>query len=206
MPPDAPPPMATTERLRQLFDEHIAALEATWPSCRTPLAEAAARLVACFEAGGKVLLCGNGGSAADAQHFASELVNRFERDRPGLPAVLLNADGSTLTSIANDSTYSAIFAKQIEALGKPGDSLVALTTSGHSPNIIAAVEAAGRQGVDRILLTGRDGGAVATYLGPGDVELRAAGECTARIQEMHGLMIHCLCALIDDHFLGLPTV
>jgi phosphoheptose isomerase len=202
MPPDDHSVSRT--RLRQLFDDHAAALEATWSYGSAPLAEAAARLVACFEAGGKVLLCGNGGSAAYAQHFASELVNRFERDRPGLPAVLLNADGSTLTSIANDSTYSAIFAKQIEALGKPGDSLVALTTSGHSPNIIAAVEAAGRQGVDRILLTGRDGGAVATHLGPGDVELRAAGECTARIQEMHGLMIHCLCALIDDHFLGPP--
>ncbi|MEZ5582442.1 MAG: SIS domain-containing protein [Candidatus Competibacteraceae bacterium] len=146
---------------------------------------------------GKVLVCGNGGSAADAQHFAAELVNRFERERPGLPAIALTTDSSALTAIANDYAFIDVFARQIHALGKGGDVLLAISTSGHSANITAAARAAHARGMPVVALNGRDGGELAELLGEHDVEIRIPGPSTARIQEVHILTIHCLCDLVD---------
>ena len=167
-----------------------------------PIASAARLVAACLNNGGKVLSCGNGGSAADAQHFASELVNRFETERRSLAAIALTTDSSTLTSIANDRDYREVFSRQVSGLGRPGDVLLAISTSGASPNIVAAAEAAHTAGMRVIALTGRDGGALSGALGDNDVEIRAPHSRTARIQEIHLLSIHCLCALLDDAFTG----
>src|SRR5690606_38302189 len=148
---------------------------------------------------GKILTCGNGGSAADAQHFSSELLNRFEMERPGLPAVALTTDSSTLTSIANDYHYNDIFAKQVRALGQASDVLLAISTSGNSANVVAAVEAAHERDMHVVALTGRDGGQIAPVMDEGDVEIRVPAAVTARIQEVHLLVIHCLCDLIDQY-------
>ncbi len=153
-------------------------------------------------ASGKVLSCGNGGSAGDAQHFSSEMLNRFERERPGLPALALTTDTSTLTSIANDYDYSEIFAKQVRALGQPGDLLLAISTSGNSDNVNHAIDAAHAKDMAVIALCGRDGGRLASLLRVGDVELRVAAQSTARIQEVHLVIIHCLCDLIDQQLIG----
>ena len=155
--------------------------------------------------GGKVLCCGNGGSAAEAQHFSSELVNRFEKERPGLPAIALTTDSSILTSIANDYDFSRVFARQIEALGKKDDLLVAISTSGHSRNILAAARAAVDRGLGTIALTGRDGGKLASVLAATDIEVRVPSETTARIQEVHLLAIHCICDLVDEFLMGRAT-
>ena len=150
----------------------------------------------------KILACGNGGSAGDAMHIASELVNRFELERPGLPAIALTADTPTLTSIANDASYEQVFARQVQALGTGGDVLLAISTSGNSPNVGAAVQVAHDRGLRVIALTGRDGGTLAATLDAGDVEIRAPAESTARIQEVHLVVIHCLCDLIDRQLFG----
>jgi phosphoheptose isomerase len=163
------------------------------------IAHAGAHLTDALRKGHKVLCCGNGGSAADSQHFAAELVNRFEIERPGLAALALTTDSSTLTSIANDYRFENIFSRQIEALGLPGDILIAISTSGNSGNIEAAIEAAHIKGVTVILLSGRDGGKCATMLAPDDVEIRVPSTSTARIQEVHILTIHCLCSHIDEN-------
>jgi len=151
---------------------------------------------------GKVLSCGNGGSAADAQHFSGELLGRFERERPGLPAIALTTDSSTITALANDYQYDDIFAKQVRALGQPGDVLLAISTSGNSENVLRAISAAHMRGLNIVALTGRDGGAVSRELNPDDVELRVPAQRTCRIQETHILVIHCLCDLIDTVILG----
>lgn len=153
-------------------------------------------------AGGKILSCGNGGSAGDAQHFSSEMLNRYERDRHGLPAIALTTDSSTLTSIANDLEYEQVFSRQIQALGQAQDVLLAISTSGQSPSIVAAVQAAHEQEMRVIALSGRNGGAMATELHPDDIELRVPGNVTARIQEVHLLVIHCLCDLVDRQLFG----
>lgn len=153
----------------------------------------------------KVLSCGNGGSAADAQHFSSEMLNRFELERPALPAIALTTDSSTLTSIANDYRFADVFAKQVRALGQVGDVLLAISTSGNSANILSAVEAAHDRDMTVIALTGRDGGMLAELLGEADVEIRVPSHSTARIQETHILVIHCLCDLIDAQLLGQET-
>jgi phosphoheptose isomerase len=163
-----------------------------------PIAEAAAMMLKCLGGGGKILSCGNGGSAADAQHFASELLNRFETERASLPAIALTTDGSTLTSIANDRSYDEVFSRQVSGLGRPGDVLLAISTSGASPNVVQAVRAAQRANMHVVALTGRDGGPVSKALGKADIELRAPHDRTARIQEIHLLAIHCLCRLLDD--------
>ena len=150
----------------------------------------------------KILVCGNGGSAADAQHFSAELLNRFERERPGLPAISLTTDTSTLTSIANDYHFDDIFAKQVRALGKSGDVLLGITTSGNSPNVIRAVKAAHEREMTCVALNGRSGGKLTGDLRETDVNLCVAGASTARIQEVHGIIIHCLCDLIDFQLLG----
>ena len=151
---------------------------------------------------GKVLSCGNGGSAADAQHFSSELLNRFELERPGLPAVALTPDSSTITSIANDYEFAEIFSKQVRALGQPDDVLLAISTSGKSPNVLRAIKAAHERGMRIVALTGRDGGDIAPALHSEDVEIRVPAQRTCRIREVHLLVIHCLCDLIDAELLG----
>lgn len=166
------------------------------------IAKAGEIMVQCFLAKNKILSCGNGGSAGDAQHFSSEMLNRYERDREGLPAIALSTDTSTLTSIANDYAYTEIFAKQIIALGTPGDVLLAISTSGQSANIVRAIDAAHKKDMTVIALTGRDGGKIAAQLRPNDIEIRVPAERTARIQEVHLLIIHCLCDMIDHSLFG----
>jgi D-sedoheptulose 7-phosphate isomerase len=163
-----------------------------------PLARAAELFAAALRAGGKVLACGNGGSAADAQHFAAELVNRFEIERPPLAAVALTTDSSTLTSIANDYAYQQIFSKQVRALGRRGDALLAISTSGNSGNVVDAIQAAHELGVRVVAMTGNGGGKMAAALRPDDVHLCVPHQKTARIQEVHLLCLHCLCDGIDS--------
>ena len=148
--------------------------------------------------GHKILTCGNGGSAGDAQHFSSELLNRYERERPSLPAMALTTDPSTITSIANDYSYDYVFSKQVRALGQQGDILLAISTSGNSRNVIKAMEAAVSRDMRIVALTGKDGGEMAGLLGPDDVEIRVPSVRTARIQEVHLLVIHNLCEVIDN--------
>ncbi|MGM0831624.1 phosphoheptose isomerase [Halomonas qinghailakensis] len=168
-----------------------------------PFIEVASQMmVQCLVNEGKVLACGNGGSAGDSQHFSSELLNRFERERPSLPALALTTDTSTLTSIANDYSYNEVFSKQIRALGQPGDVLLAISTSGNSANIVQAIQAAHDRDMTVVALTGRDGGNMASLLGQDDCEIRVPATSTARIQEVHLLVIHCLCDLIDEQLFG----
>jgi D-sedoheptulose 7-phosphate isomerase len=167
-----------------------------------PIAQAAERMVACLMKDGKIMACGNGGSAADAQHFSSELLNRFERERPGLAALALTTDTSTLTSIANDYAYEQVFSKQVRALGQPGDLLLAISTSGNSRNVVEAVHAAHEREMGVIALTGRGGGQLAEILNPEDVHICVPSTVTARIQEVHLLTLHCLCDAIDYLLLG----
>jgi D-sedoheptulose 7-phosphate isomerase len=185
-------------RIQQHFAESLKAKQDTLAGC-VPALTAAGRLMAeRLHAGNKILSCGNGGSAGDAQHLSSELLNRFERERPSLAGIALSTDTGTLTSIANDYSYEEVFAKQVRALGRAGDILVGITTSGNSPNVLRAVEAAHPLGMNVIALTGRNGGKLAPLLRAGDIELRAAHNVTARIQEVHLVFIHCLCDLIDE--------
>lgn len=162
------------------------------------IAQASQLMVAALMRGNKILTCGNGGSAGDAQHFSSELLNRYERERPGLPAIALTTDSSTITSIANDYHYDDVFSKQIKALGQPGDILLAVTTSGNSRNITNAIQAAIARDMLTVALTGKDGGEVPGLLGEQDVEIRVPSQRTARIQEVHLLVIHNLCECIDN--------
>lgn len=197
--------MDPIERIRKIVSDSIEAMRESGEPMARVIAQAAAHIAGCVLEGHKVLVCGNGGSAAEAQHFTSEMLNRFEEERPALPAVALTTDCSTLTSIANDYQFSEVFSKQVRALGQPGDILLALTTSGESPNILAAIDAAHDKDMKVILLTGRDGGQCAARMEDGDVEIRVASWSTARIQEVHLLVIHCLCDLIDRQLLGQET-
>ncbi|MBK7355270.1 phosphoheptose isomerase [Propionivibrio sp.] len=167
-----------------------------------PIAEAAEAMVACLLANGKVLTCGNGGSAADAQHLAAELVGRFEMERQGLAAIALTTDSSILTAIANDYGFKAIFEKQVRSLGQSGDVLVAISTSGNSANVIEAIHAAHDNELRVVALTGRGGGEIAGLLRDADVHICVPSDRTARIQEVHLLTIHCLCDGIDCLLLG----
>ncbi len=194
--------MNPSERVRTLFIHSIATKQQAMETLAPAIAQAAECLVHCLAHDGKVLACGNGGSAADAQHFAAELLARFELERPSLPAIALTANTSVLTAIANDYTMEKIFSKQVEALGRPGDALLAISTSGNSTNVIAAVRAAQRQGMPSIVLSGRDGGRIAAQLRDTDVEIRVPSTSTARIQEVHILIIHCLCDLVDQLMFG----
>lgn len=164
------------------------------------IARSAGAMIQCLERGGRILACGNGGSASDALHFSAELLNRYRDDRRPLAAIALNADVATLTAIANDYHYDQVFAKQVTALGHPGDILLAITTSGNSANVVRAIDCAHRQEMTTLLLTGRDGGVCMNRLSQGDTVLRVDDEVTAHIQEAHGVIIHCLCALIEMHF------
>ncbi len=171
-------------------------------SLAEPIAQAVALMAEALRAGGKVLACGNGGSAADAQHFAAELVNRFELERPPLAAVALTTDSSTLTSIANDYSYEQVFSKQLRALGRKGDVLLAISTSGNSASVVEAMRAAHEVGVRVVALTGNRGGKMASLVGAGDVHLCVPHARTARIQEVHLLALHCLCDGIDELLFG----
>ena len=167
-----------------------------------PIVRATELMVASLLASGKILACGNGGSAADSQHFAAELLNRFERERPGLAAMALTTDTSTLTSIANDYDYNQVFSKQVLALGQPRDVLLAISTSGNSPNVVAAVRAAHDRDMKVVALTGKGGGEIGKHLASADVHLCVPHAVTARIQEVHLLTLHCLCDGIDCLLLG----
>lgn len=166
------------------------------------IATAAEIMTACLLNGNKILCCGNGGSAADAQHFASEMINRFEMERPGLPTIALTTDSSVLTSIANDYQYADVFSRQVRALGHSDDTLLAISTSGASHSIIHAIDAAHERRMRVIALTGRNGGHVAQMLQDNDMELRVPADSTARIQEVHLMIIHSLCDLIDHKLIG----
>lgn len=167
-----------------------------------PIAAAVQAILACVTSGGKVLACGNGGSAADAQHFAAEFVGRFERERPELGAIALTTDSSILTAIANDYAFEMVFARQVRALGQAGDVLLAISTSGNSRNVMAAIAAAHERDMTVVALTGRGGGAMAAALKETDVHVCVPHERTSRIQEVHLLTLHCICDGVDTQLLG----
>ncbi|HSS63912.1 MAG TPA: phosphoheptose isomerase [Gammaproteobacteria bacterium] len=187
-------------RISAIFDDSVETKRRACSELAPAVANAAALIADALGGGRKILSCGNGGSAADAQHFAAELINRFETERKALPAVALTTDSSTLTSIANDVSYDRIFSRQVEALGAPGDVLLAITTSGASPNVTSAIHAAHEKGMRVVLMDGKDGGGAAAAIQPTDIELRVPSDSTARIQEVHLLIIHCLCDFIDKAF------
>ena len=167
-----------------------------------PIAAGVAALLACVTNGGKVLACGNGGSAADAQHFSAEFVGRFERERPELAAIALTTDTSILTAVANDYGYDAVFARQVRALGQSGDVLLAISTSGNSTSVLAAIDAAHERDMTVVALTGKGGGKMTQKLRETDVHICVPHERTARIQEVHILALHCLCDGVDSQLLG----
>ncbi len=190
------------QRIQQQFFDSADLKYAAAEILSKPIADAVHAVVGCITAGGKVLACGNGGSASDAQHFAAEFVGRFERERPGLAAIALTTDTSILTAIGNDYDFNSIYSKQVQALGAPGDVLLAMTTSGNSANVLAAVEAAKAKEMTVIALTGRGGGKLRECLGETDVHICVPHERTARIQEVHILALHCLCDAVDLQLLG----
>lgn len=189
-------------RIETIFNNSIAVKQRTLASIAEQIALAGDKMVQSLLNEGKIMACGNGGSAADSQHFSSELINRFEAERPALPAIALTTDTSALTSIANDYRYDDIFSRQIHALGREPDVLLAISTSGQSNSIVQAIEAAHERDMSVIALTGKDGGLVARALSDDDIELRVPAEQTARIQETHITIIHALCDLIDHQLFG----
>ncbi|MDK9725559.1 MAG: phosphoheptose isomerase [Sterolibacteriaceae bacterium MAG5] len=194
--------MNLPDRIRQHFEDSIAAKRAAADAMAGPIAAAVQAMVDCLKAGGKIMACGNGGSAADSQHFAAELLNRFEKERAPLAAIALTTDTSTLTSIGNDYRFEDVFAKQVMALGRPGDVLLAISTSGNSPNVMEAIAVAHQRGVRVVALTGKGGGKMTAQLKSDDIHLCVPADRTARIQEVHLLTLHCLCDGIDTLLLG----
>ncbi|MCK4840685.1 MAG: phosphoheptose isomerase [Methylococcales bacterium] len=194
--------MSLQDRIIKHFSESIQTKQDAMNSLSELIAFASQKMVESLVNDKKILACGNGGSAGDAQHFSSEMLNRFERERPALPAIALTTDTMTITSIANDYHFDEIFAKQIRALGQQGDILLVYTSSGNSNNIISAVKAAHDKEISIIALTGKDGGTLSSILKEPDLEIRVPSESTARIQEVHLLITHCLCDLIDHQLFG----
>lgn len=190
------------QRIQQQFFDSADLKYAAAEVLSKPIADAVEAVVGCITAGGKVLVCGNGGSASDAQHFAAEFVGRFERERPGLAALALTTDTSILTAIGNDYDFNSIYSKQVQALGNPGDVLIAISTSGNSGNVLAAVAAAHAKDMTVVALTGRAGGKLGALLTDTDVHICVPHDRTARIQEVHGLALHCLCDAVDLQLLG----
>lgn len=190
--------MDLNHSIKLLFEESIEAKRKALETVIPPIAQAVGRIVDCFGHGHKIMICGNGGSAADAQHFAAEMLNRFQLARAGLPALALTTDSSTLTSIANDFHFTDIFSRQVQALGQTGDLLIGITTSGHSPNVLSAIQMAHQKKIGVIALTGRNGGDIPHALIPEDIEIRVPVQDTPRIQEIHILIIHILCGLVEQ--------
>ena len=192
-----------SQRIVDHFNQSAQTALASGESLADDILRASEAMLETLDNGGKLLLCGNGGSATDAMHFSAELLVRFQKERKALPAVALVSDTATLTATGNDYAFDQIFSRQIEALAASGDHLVVITTSGNSPNILNAVSASQKkEGVRVTALTGRDGGALASMLNQGDYELRVPSDSTARIQEAHAIIIHCFCDLIDQHYCG----
>ncbi len=189
-------------RIKHMFQASIETKQQALTVLPAAIENASLMMVSSLLNEGKLLACGNGGSAGDAQHFSSEMLNRFERERPSLPAIALTTDSSTITSIANDYSYEEVFSKQIRALGQEGDVLLAISTSGNSANVVQAIHAAHDRNMHVVALTGRDGGQIAPLLLPDDVEIRVPSNVTARVQEVHLLVIHSLCDLIDHQLFG----
>ena len=190
------------QRIHQHFIESADLKYQSAEALSKPIAAAVQAILACVTSGGKVLACGNGGSASDAQHFAAEFIGRFERERPELAAIALTTDSSILTALANDYDFNVVFSRQVRALGQPGDVLLAITTSGNSANVLAAVEAAHMREMTVVALTGRNGGRMAQTLRETDVHICVPHERTARIQEVHILALHCICDAVDNQLLG----
>ena len=194
--------MDLAAHLREHFEEGIELRRKMADTMPAAIARAGSALAEALRGGKKALACGNGGSAADSQHFAAEIVGRFERERPGMPAIALTVDTSAITAIANDYDWASVFARQVHALGQAGDVLLAISTSGNSRNVIEAIKAAHDKNMVVIALTGRDGGAMAKMLGPEDHHLNVAHPRTMRVQEIHLLAIHCLCEVVDNVIFG----
>ena len=194
--------MNISERVTNIFTTHIETAQAAMDETSADIVDAATLMTNALLSDHKILSCGNGGSASDAQHFSSELLNRFERERPGLPAIALTTDSSTITSISNDYTFDDIFSKQVSALGQQGDVLLAISTSGNSANILRAVVAAHQRQMRCVILSGNTGGDLVGILEDDDIFISIPAKSTARIQEIHIIVIHCLCDLIDTQLLG----
>jgi D-sedoheptulose 7-phosphate isomerase len=194
--------MDLISRISENFSESAHLKLQSMDALAAPIAEAAERMVQCLKHDGKILACGNGGSAADCQHFAAELLNRFEMERPSLAAMSLTTDTSTLTSIANDYDYELVFSKQVRGLGRANDVLLAISTSGDSKNVIAAIAAAHESEMTVVALTGRNGGKMASVLAADDIHICVPAQSTARIQEVHLLTLHCICDAIDCLLFG----
>lgn len=194
--------MELADRIGQHFQDSIAIKQQSLELLIEPIHRAGEAMVDSLLNNGKILSCGNGGSAGDAQHFSAELLNRFEKERPGLPAMALTTDSSTLTAIANDYSYEEIFSKQVSALGQASDVLLAISTSGNSANVAAAMKSAQEREMLTVVLSGNDGGTMANLLGEQDIEIRVPSRRTARIQEVHLVVIHCLCDFIDTQLFG----
>lgn len=190
------------ERVRHLFGVNIETKIAVADALSDSIAKAGQRIVNCLLNDGKILICGNGGSAANCMHFASSMLHHFEVERPSLPVFNLSADIACLGSFANENHYGQTFARQIQALGQETDLLLLLTTSGNSDSMLSALNAADERGMDSIALSGGDGGVLATHLGPEDIELRVASDSAARIREVHLFILHCFCDLIDQSLFG----
>ena len=189
-------------RIARHFQDSIETKQRVVAALTPHIATASHAMVDCLKSGGKILACGNGGSAGDSQHFAAELVGRFEREREELAAIALTTDSSILTAVGNDYSFDEIFSKQVRALGKTGDILFAISTSGNSKNVVNAIEAAHLKGMHVIGMTGRDGGKIASLMKSGDVLLNVDSQVTTRIQEVHLLTLHCLCDAIDNLMFG----
>ena len=193
---------ALSSRIAAHFEESARLKLAAAATLTDPVARAGRLFAQSLKAGNKAMACGNGGSAADSQHFVAELINRFERERPPLAAVALTTDTSTLTSIANDYAYQQVFSKQLRAIGRRGDVLLAISTSGNSGSVIEAVRAAHEIGVRVVALSGAGGGKLVPALDANDVSICVPHKVTARIQEVHLLVLHCLCDAIDHELFG----
>lgn len=194
--------MEHEDRIREHFTASAALKTACADALAPAIARAAGAMTACLFADGRILACGNGGSAGDAQHFAAEMVGRFERERPELPAIALTTDSSILTAIANDYAFDQVFARQVRGLGRKGDVLLAISTSGNSGNVVAAIDAAHEREMVVVALTGKGGGRIGAMLRADDVHVCVPHDRTARIQEVHLTAIHCLCDAIDRTLLG----